>query len=90
MASLITGKCQDINQERIQQGDSGGGGVGGVLPGCSPPKSKLKKPDIVHTTTSNVLHGLHFSLNRPLKSADGWYIGILIYKINLDIYRHSF
>jgi hypothetical protein len=84
MASLITGKCQDINQGRIQQDDGGGGGGGGAggLPGCSPPKSKLKKPDTVDTTISNVLHGLPFSLNHPLQSADDWYIGILKYIIN--------
>jgi len=64
MASLIAGKCQDINQERIQQEDGGGaGGWGGEgLSGCSPPKSKLKKADIVDTTTSNVLHITWFTL----------------------------
>jgi hypothetical protein len=85
MASLIAGKCQDINQERIQQDDVGGWkGVGG-LPGCSPPKSKLKKPEIVDTATSTVSHGSPFNLNQSLKSADDWYIGILKYKINLGI-----
>jgi hypothetical protein len=42
-----------------------GVGVGRGLRACSLPKSKLKKPDMVDTVISNVLHGLPFSLNQP-------------------------
>jgi hypothetical protein len=42
------------------------------------PKTKLKKTQIfLDMMLSKVLRDSRFSLNQPLKSADGWHTGIL-------------
>ena len=53
----------------------------GGLPGCRPPppKSTFKTTQIfLDAVISSVLRDLlAFSLNKPLKSADDWYMGVL-------------
>jgi hypothetical protein len=92
MASLITGKCQDINQERMRQGDGGSGRGGGRAARLEPSIIEIKETRYCGHDDIKCffLHEIPFSLNQPLKSGDGWYIGILKYKINLGLHRHSF
>lgn len=69
--SLITGKCQGINQERIQQGEVGGGcGAGGSAARLQPFKIEIKETQILWTRMISNVHGLSFSLDQSLKSAD--------------------
>ena len=51
-----------------------------LLPGCTPPKSKLKRTHLVDTILY-VLRDLPLSRNQPLKPANGQYIGIVKNKI---------
>jgi len=52
-----------------------GGAGGGLLPDCSPPKSKNKNQFFLEAMISNFYIDLHFSRNQPLISADNWYTG---------------